>query len=376
MKINWDNYEKYLIDYLDGTLSESISRELRIFLGQHPDLRMEMEGLDDCRLEPADASYCGKELLKKNLFSVIQNKQMSYDEVCVASMEGDLDSNDQELLLSYINEDPVRQKEHALLNKTILEPDLSIVFENKNRLKKPVFIGSRRMIYTIISAAAAILVLLFLIFRPGTAPLPDMISDDSQGYAGEKTEQIRLQKLTAISPASIMSQQVQVVPENRVILRPALPAGKSIEKISLTAIPTKHGVSLNHTQKEYYAIRSYTKYNNLFNDYQTPNEYLAGLIRKTITGDDDSGKEEKLAFRDLADAGIQKLEELTANNYELSRSYNSEGNVQRFTLETAFFGISALCGSWWLFPAILGDLGEFWSFYGHFWPFFGHFWPF
>ncbi len=343
MEISRDNYEKYLIDYLDGSLSDSTSRDLMIFLGQHPDLKTELEGLDDIRLEPAETSYAGKELLKKSLFGVLHKKRMSYNEVCVACMEGDLDSSEQELLLSYINEDPIRQKEQAVLNKIILEPDLSIIFEHKNRLRKPVFTLNRRIIYTTISAAAAILILLFLLFGSDTSSVPDMISDDSQGNAVEKTEQIRLQKISGIRPAPVLSQQVKEVPVNKLIMIPSLTDNTSLERIDIAAVPAKYGLLSSNfqAQKEYFVVRYHTKYDNIYNEYQTPDEYLAGLIRKTITGNDGVGKEEKLSFRDLTDAGFLKLEELTANNFDLHRSYDSEGNVERFTLETAFFGISA-----------------------------------
>jgi len=342
MEINRDNYEKYLIDYLDGALSESNCMDLMIFLGQHPDLKMEMEGLDDIRLEPAEAFYGGKELLKKSLFSVIQQKQLSFDEVCVASMEGDLDNSEQELLLSYINEDPERQKEHAVLTKAVLEPDLSIVFEHKNRLRKPVFVVSRRIIYTTISAAAAILVLLFLLFGPDTPSVSDITSVDIQNQSGVNTEQFQLQRMNAISPLPILSQRLEVVPENRLILIPSLPVVTSLERINITAIQARNSLlsSSSLIQKEYIAIRSYTKYDRMYDEYLTPNEYLTGLIRKTITGKNIGEREEKPVIRELADAGIQKLEELTANNFDLSRSYDSEGNVQRFTLETSFFGFS------------------------------------
>jgi hypothetical protein len=343
MEINRHNYEKYLIDYLDGTLPESLGRELMRFLDLHPDLKAEMEGLDQYRLEPVNDMYNGKKLLKKSLFSIMNRKQMSYDELCVAGMEGDLEQKEQELLFSYINEDRARQEEHELLKKTILEPDLNIVFAHKQRIKKQAFVVYRRIIYPAVSAAAAVLVLFVLLFRPETVPAPDMISAGSQDNANGQTQAASLEKIAPVSASSVLSRQEITLPDSRLVPVPVKNAGFSAERITIVAIPAMYNtlVSYNHPRKEFTVRRSYTKYEYLYDEYKAPEEFLTGLIRKTITGEDAGVSEGPLTIRELANAGIQKLEELTADNFEISRSYDPEGNIQRFTLETNFFGISA-----------------------------------
>jgi anti-sigma factor RsiW len=51
MSINIDNYEQYVIDYLDGNLDEIKSEEMAAFLLLHPAIAEDLDGLSAMKLE-------------------------------------------------------------------------------------------------------------------------------------------------------------------------------------------------------------------------------------------------------------------------------------------------------------------------------------
>jgi len=65
-KINLDNYEAFLLDYSDGNLSEAEHAELLVFLLAHPDLKIDLNELDLPTLNVDYTSFEHSSDLKKN----------------------------------------------------------------------------------------------------------------------------------------------------------------------------------------------------------------------------------------------------------------------------------------------------------------------
>ena len=65
MKINRNNYEAFLIDFLDGTLDAVLVAELMLFLEANPDIREEFDGIEDVSLESQNIHFTEKDFLKK-----------------------------------------------------------------------------------------------------------------------------------------------------------------------------------------------------------------------------------------------------------------------------------------------------------------------
>lgn len=65
MKIDKNNYEALLIDYLDGTLNAAQEAALWLFLQEHPALREEFEGLADVKLTPPAQTFEAKNALRQ-----------------------------------------------------------------------------------------------------------------------------------------------------------------------------------------------------------------------------------------------------------------------------------------------------------------------
>lgn len=65
MRIDKNNYEALLIDYLDGTLNAAQEAALWLFLEEHPELREEFEGLADVKLTAPAATFDAKNALRQ-----------------------------------------------------------------------------------------------------------------------------------------------------------------------------------------------------------------------------------------------------------------------------------------------------------------------
>ncbi len=153
--INISNYETYVIDYLDGKLNAVEMACFIAFLENNPDIKEEIIELNEITVEPGDYNFTEKSRLKKKVVISVGNiNEDNYEEFFIADHEGDLVDSQKEMLWQFLDKNPSLHPEHKLFGDVKLEPDTSIVFTDKNLLK-------RKSVITPVwySAAAAILVL-------------------------------------------------------------------------------------------------------------------------------------------------------------------------------------------------------------------------
>lgn len=147
--INIHNYEEYMIDYIEGNLSPSLLKKMEKFLAHNPEIKEELYGLDEVFLLKEDISFSAKESLYKNIDASI------YEDKCISYIENDLnkeETNRFELETSLDN------GKKSLLNdykKTILAADDSIIFKNKENLKRHFPYRLKKLIH--FSSAAAVI---------------------------------------------------------------------------------------------------------------------------------------------------------------------------------------------------------------------------
>ena len=133
-KIDLNNYEAYFLDYMEGTLSVEEKHDLFTFLEKHPELRAEMEeDFGAIELQPEELVFENKSSLKVDESKLILTPD-SVEEHIIASVEGQLTEAHQQQLDTYIRENKL-EKTVAYYNATILKPDTSVVYEEKERLK-------------------------------------------------------------------------------------------------------------------------------------------------------------------------------------------------------------------------------------------------
>lgn len=132
MKISRNNYESFFIDYLEGNLDERLVDDFIEFLTQNPDLKEELAMFSPVAVEPATLGFSKKELLYKEKFDL----ESEFAEAAIASLEGDLPTNEKIDFDKYIAIHPEKNLDIELFEKTRLIADQSVVFQKKNKLYK------------------------------------------------------------------------------------------------------------------------------------------------------------------------------------------------------------------------------------------------
>lgn len=167
IKINIENYEAYLLDYMEGNLSSEEKLLLQQFIVLHPELNIDLNELELVELSNEGVVFENKNELKKSVTALVSDEQF------VNYIENTLTANEKHKIERLAATYPEVNKEFGLYKKTILAPDNSIVFENKSNLKKEtkvIWLFSRQ---TLSIAAAILLVfgfwMLFKFYTPITS---------------------------------------------------------------------------------------------------------------------------------------------------------------------------------------------------------------
>src|SRR5688572_17539732 len=125
MKITIHNYEAFLLDYSEGTLTESQTQELQFFLSKHPELGILLEDLDMPVLEQESVmSDFTDELLKF--------QTPDQEEIC-RYLEGLMDQQEKTHFEKRLVAEPVLRSELEAFRKTILQAEKT-TFELKSSL--------------------------------------------------------------------------------------------------------------------------------------------------------------------------------------------------------------------------------------------------
>lgn len=131
--INRNNYEAYLIDYLDGKLSAVEVSEVLLFLEQHPHIKEELNGLKEMHLSEQDLPGPDFSSLMKPTY---KDEKQKFEALIIGKIEGDTTPEEDSLLQKGLQLYPELVHDNYLFEQTKLTPDTTIIFPNKNTLKK------------------------------------------------------------------------------------------------------------------------------------------------------------------------------------------------------------------------------------------------
>lgn len=282
-KINLNNYEAFVLDHLEGKLSTEDTAELKAFLVLHPELNIDLDNNDLPYLENEISFYSSKEELKKEkddeVISYIEGllneeqrkafvkkveadqeyrslyntyagtKLMAETSVVFNGKEALLKSEqawiNNDLAFNYIeNElssaeriafekeilsDEFLAGELSLYNKTKLISDSEIVYPNKEELKKEAAVIVLFSTRTILSIAAAILlviglIVIFNVYNSDPEVKLEMAkkeevkeSQESRGKSQEsrgKSQEIGVEDQKGNSDKSIIERKKEADPKN------------------------------------------------------------------------------------------------------------------------------------------------------------------
>ncbi len=203
-KININNYEAFLLDYMEGNLSGKDIVLLKEFVLLHPELEINLEDKELVTLEAENISLDSKQDLKKNHVSIT-------DEQFVAYIENTLNEEERQKIDLACYNDALLAKELRLYKSTILKTDHAIVFENKSALKK-----QNKVIYfsarTYLSAAAALLLLLGLWFVFKNS---DTVIQPDHTFSENKTT-VNTNTINTVNPSTLTNQEPTLKNNNAV----------------------------------------------------------------------------------------------------------------------------------------------------------------
>lgn len=360
VNINRNNYEEYFIDYLDGKLSRSDKQQVFLFLEQNPDLKEELKMFQYEALVPDEVAFDRKQVLKRK--SILPSDH-HFDELCIASIEGDLTKKQQVDFNYYLEQNTEKQQEFAVYTKTKLKTNEAIVFSEKDKLKKNASKLFTRKVISIISAAASVVILVGLYFLlPDKAEYSNDQCISHQIKAeddAEKTENVRqsatyandeskntIKSLKTINNRFLSKVKVEeytIVDVSRSQDNKGNPEDKSImvpqklQSIEIQydyknekGIPYLVDVALPEieitdkpVQKEY---------------YYTLKTFLASTFNKRILNKEE---QDQIDFFDIAQAGVNGINRLTGSNMKLERTYDQYGNPDKTEFNSRLIAFSA-----------------------------------
>ncbi len=135
MDISRDNYEEWMLDYIEGRLNAFGQEQLHDFLINNPDLKSELEDFEIYTLEPAgNDPFNDKTSLKKNGVEIDGISRNDY--LYIQKAEGLLSDTEEQEYNVLLKTTPVAGKEQQLFNKTILYPENDISYPHKLKLKR------------------------------------------------------------------------------------------------------------------------------------------------------------------------------------------------------------------------------------------------
>ena len=233
MTINRNNFEAYLLDYLEGNLNPLLTADLMAFLAENPEYE---KFIPDFEIQPLIAhsgEYSNKQFLKKDFPDFPQINQENFDEFCIAYCEGLLGEKDSMRLKEYIAQHSEKQKDLELFIKLRLQPDLSIGYHDKAGLKKPAgrSFKLRYLYYGLSMAASIALILLLLINRK----------------SGNFRETVTADGMTRNHPVNIPAEepQIQVATDNTLPAESFVPAQQNITRAEKINHPAKEPVEIS-----------------------------------------------------------------------------------------------------------------------------------
>ncbi|WP_430935510.1 hypothetical protein [Saccharicrinis sp. 156] len=174
--ITKENYEIWMMDYLDGNLSDSHKALLLQFLEKNPQIKEELQGLDKIILSPDEEVHAPKANLLK---APEAYADMAYpDYIGAKEIEVGLDEDEKTWKASYLQEYDNRL--FLLYPKTILKADQTIQYQPKGNIKRAVLIPTLKL-NTLRKVSAAAIITFLLSF--GAMPFLKKSSDDIQTVA-------------------------------------------------------------------------------------------------------------------------------------------------------------------------------------------------
>jgi len=360
MKFNRENYEIYVLDFLEGRLTEEDHNLYFEFLKDHPDIYEEVKSILNIHLQPADIHFPGKNNLKKTIRTSEYNN--NFENFCISNIEGDLEPDEKLSFESWLSENPDKSFEYESFRKVYLKADMNIIFGPKSRLKKLSIVQKRIRLASILSATAAVTIFFIFFIKSTDINNRNVISEDinkelkiitelekpaeESKQINMDTDQSRKQESTENQLAETESINVRIEKQITKAQQKLIITGNEDLNTRREQILIKPVSSLLASIEIHRSVRTDLiqqpdrEEGRTLDDYQTLGQFASDKILKNLLSLNESDNKEKLTFWDLASNGLVGLNNITEGGYALDRETGENGNLKRISLETPLLGIS------------------------------------
>jgi hypothetical protein len=350
MNINRNNYEVYMIDYLDGKLDALEVSELLLFVEQHPDIKKEFDLLNEVAVVPViKEEYIDKNALKKPSFTEIRSH---YQEQLVANLEGDLSIYEQYELERSFAVYPQLKAEAELYTKTKFQPDLSVVFPQKKQLKRRGVVISLNVRYAW-RVAAVFIAFALIVFL---TRVPQQYLENGAGISSEqllsasnetpKTTTASTQKggsgqhkatPTPLTTQSFNTPSNAFVEPDKVVEEIKSTQVKTIERMPLKVATNENVLALNKpliAPVKQYLVYPVVPEKTIEEPYkelvQLANEKVTeGVLVEQNKPDSASGKP---AISNMGLLLVKLYNKATGDSAKVVKKYDNDGNITRVTI--------------------------------------------
>jgi hypothetical protein len=353
MNITRDNYEAWFLDYHEGTLTESQMAELLDFLVLNPDLAEEFKSFDIIGLEAdTDTVFAQKDYLKKpfdaSLTDEVEEKHL------IAWYEGDLTDAEKSKVNQAIAGNPEMRRNFSLYGLSRLQPETTVVYPNKQELKKYVLGGYTTYIRQFAAAAAVVVFIATIYFMiPDISNSGDVAVTTPEETVNQKQPDDQQQQ-SVIAESPIETTDVNT---ESVISRPKTPSKRQPQPsytnppVQLAQITPVTRTTISGASQKPEAIETRTEFfwltyaDGMYFDEEEDEEMtqpvpqsryvsLANLAFEGIekrTGfsiDDAVAQASNLKFWDIAEMGLAGLGQITGTSLTVERETDETGRVR------------------------------------------------
>ncbi len=349
MEINRHNYEAYLLDLIEGSLSVEEQRELQNFLLLNPDCNAELGEQEPWMLEVEQVSYSNSEHLKKEFpgpTSILRDH--NFDLFSIARMEGDLTAEQSAAHQSMLIDDEQLSERWSEWQKTRLE-SAPLIYQGKDRLIHRRGLKGRVIWMTVVSTAAAI-ALLIVLFRTGP-PVPQQELSVQTPQANERSNQavVDLPTQTIVDPSLKITSSLPVHRAKDPVVSNNSEPDRSLELDSeLDVTPQDDlqakvsGISLKQLCNLSVATAAVPDQIEPLHVRPVPN-HMSSLSIAQISEMDiqevvkDYTEEKDISLLKIANAGIKGINKITKSDISLLASRDEKGDVSGFQLKSKRF---------------------------------------
>jgi len=344
MTINRNNFEAYMLDYLEGNLDPLLTADLMAFLAENPAYEKYLPDYGGSISLSDTYEYTEKDLLKRGFSNLPGVTPGNFDEFCIAACEGLLDNSDRNRLTDFIAQHPDKQHELDLYRKIKLQPDTSVLFTGKSKLKRPNATPAKlRYFYYAMGVAASLALLIMLVVRKPAGTVYTETPPVKAGSSENAVQSVPSASFIEVIPVQRVKTTLNMEQSLQTIINSSPAAGRQPEsgRESLSIIPLEPILASSITSiTEPARITSY-----LFKSGYGPNQSVSaipetGKWSDAIANSFVGSLIAKVDFWKTAETAIQGFNYLTETKLSIDKTTDENGKLTGLLLGMESYSIS------------------------------------